>query len=167
MSWEAHRWTARTPSELYHTLGPHGVDDLVRQMIASCWRSLPEDARSIDAGVAKARLIHDRNVGVWKKIKKVTPEAFFADLFPTDADGYCRQAMVLTWMMMPRSGGREVADALKIFGQIVERNLSAWEEDNATFTGKKPRKPATAKPAKPAKVKAPKKAKPKKAGKKK
>jgi hypothetical protein len=145
MSWEAHRWTAKSPSELYHTLGPHGVDDLVRQMIAACWRALPEDDRTIARGIAGARMIHDRNVGVWKKIKKVTPEAFFADLFPTDADGYCRQAMVLTWMMMPRGGGRDVADALKIFGRIVERNLQAWEDDHATFTGKK--RPAAKKPA--------------------
>jgi len=154
MSWEAHRWTARTPSELYHTLGPHGVDDLVRQMIAACWRTLPEEGRTIEMGIAKAEEIRDRNIAVWKKIKKVTPEAFFADLFPTDADGYCRQAMVLTWMMMPRSGGREVADALKIFNHVVQRNLEAWEEDNATFTGKKRRKPA-------AKIKAKPKAKPK------
>ena len=33
MSWEAYRWTAKTPSELLHTLGPHGVDHLVRQYL--------------------------------------------------------------------------------------------------------------------------------------
>ncbi|HEX8914112.1 MAG TPA: hypothetical protein VF796_17315 [Humisphaera sp.] len=161
MSWEAHRWTARTPSELYHTLGPHGVDDLVRQMIAACWRTLPNEGRTLALGVAAARTVYDRNVGVWKKIKKPTPEQFFADLFLTDADGYCRQAMVLTWMMMPRTGGREVPDALKIFGRIFERNVEAWEEDDATFTGKT-RKPAKA--AVPAKAGVP--AKKGKAGKK-
>ena len=154
MSWEAHRWTARTPSELYHTLGPHGVDDLVRQMIAACWRGLPADGRSLALGVAAARTVYDRNVAVWRRIKKPTPEQFFADLFPTDADGYCRQAMVLTWMMMPRTGGREVPDALRIFGQIVERNLDAWAADDATFTGRKPKpRAAAAKPGRAAKRK--------------
>src|SRR3954447_19831265 len=70
MSWEANRWTAKTPSELYHTLGPHGVDDLVRQMIASCWRSLPDDARSLASGIARAGEVYQRNVNVWKRIKK-------------------------------------------------------------------------------------------------
>ena len=144
MSWEAHRWTARTASELYHTLGPHGVDDLVRQMIAACWRTLPAEGRTLALGVAAARTVYDRNVGVWRRIKKPTPEQFFADLFPTDADGYCRQAMVLTWMMMPRTGGREVPDALRIFGHIFDRNVEAWEEDDATFTGKGRKKKANA-----------------------
>lgn len=150
MSWEAHRWTAKTPAELYHTLGPHGVDELVRQMIAACWRSLPDDARDIGSGVARAREVYGRNIAVWKRIKKPGPESFFAELGHTEADHFCRQAMVMTWMMMPRAGGREVTDALKIFGEIFERNVTAWEEDAATFTGKsrkKPRKPAVAKPA--------------------
>jgi hypothetical protein len=152
MSWEAQRWTARTPTELYHTLGPHGVDELVRQMIAACWRSLPDDARDIRAGVARAREVFSRNVGVWKRIKKPGPESFFADLGPTESDHFCRQAMVMTWMMMPRSGGREVSNALKIFGSIFERNIEAWEQDSDTFTGKSRKKPAkTAKPAKAAK----------------
>jgi hypothetical protein len=163
MSWEAHRWTAKTPTELFHTLGPHGVDELVRQMIATCWRSLADDARNISAGVQRARDVYNRNIGVWKRIKKPGPESFFADLGPTEADHFCRQAMVMTWMMMPRSGGREVTDALKIFGRIFERSIEAWEEDNATFTGKSQKKTAKpAKPAKPAKKKpAGKKGKPK------
>ena len=45
--------------------------------------------------------------------------------------------MVLCWMMMPRSGGRKVSDALKIVAQVFERNLAAWREDNETFTGVK------------------------------
>ena len=145
MSWEANRWTAKTPSELYHTLGPHGVDDLVRQMIASCWRSLPDDARTLKHGVARAQEVYQRNINVWKRIKKPGPESFFAELGPTEADHFCRQAMVMTWMMMPRAGGREVPDALKIFARIVERNMEGWEEDDATFTGKaKRKKPAIA-----------------------
>jgi len=44
--------------------------------------------------------------------------------------------MVLCWMMMPRSGGRKVSDALRIVTEIFERNLAAWEEDDATFTGR-------------------------------
>ena len=47
MSWEAYRWTAKSPSELYHTLGPHGVDHLVRQMLDACWRQSPEEGRSL------------------------------------------------------------------------------------------------------------------------
>jgi hypothetical protein len=152
MSWEAFRWTAKSPSELYHVLGPHGVDDLLRQAVAACWRMLPEENRTFDAARQVARGVFDRNIKVWKSIKKPTPDAFFKDLFPTDADGFVRQAMVLCWMMMPRTGGREVTDALKIVGHIFERNLESWEDDNRTFTkgakfstkSKRPRKAAEA-----------------------
>src|SRR6476620_7472529 len=106
MSWEANRWTARTPSELYQTLGPHAVDDLVRQMISAVWRHLPEEGRTFAAAIAGAREVFDRNIVVWRKIKQPDPASFFADLRPIEADGHLRQAMVLTWMMMPRSGGR-------------------------------------------------------------
>jgi hypothetical protein len=58
---------------------------------------------------------------------------------------------------MPRSGGRKVSDALKIVSQVFERNLSAWREDNETFTGTKP-KPARKKPATTKKAATPKKA---------
>ena len=47
MSWEAYRWTAKTPSELLHTLGPHGVDHLVRQYLDAVWRELPDDQREV------------------------------------------------------------------------------------------------------------------------
>jgi hypothetical protein len=147
MSWEAFRWTAKSPSELYHVLGPHGVDDLVRQMIAAVWRDLPAEGRTFEGAVQAARQVFDRNIGVWKRIKKPGPEEFFADLQPHPADGFLRQAMVLTWMMMPRTGGREVKDALRIIADIFERNLAAWDEDNVTFTGGKKK---TRKPAKPA-----------------
>src|SRR3989442_1735477 len=125
MSWEALRWTAKSPSELYHVLGPHGPDDLIRQMIAAVWRDLP-DGKNFDLAVTAARQVFDRNISVWKKIKQPSPESFFADLQPHPTDGFLRQAMVLTWMMMPRSGGREVKDAVRIVSDIFERNLLAW-----------------------------------------
>ena len=137
MSWEAYRWTAKTPSELYHTLGPHGVDELIRNALADVWRELPDEVRSVDGATRAAREVAGRNVAVWKKIKQPTPAAFFEDLRPTSADGHFRQAMVLCWMMMPRTGGRKVSDALKIVSQIFERNLANWQEDNETFTGVK------------------------------
>ena len=135
MSWEAYRWTAKTPSELYHTLGPHGVDELIRNALADVWRALPDDGRSVDAAIAAAREVANYNISVWRKIKQPSPAAFFESLRPANADGHFRQAMVLCWMMMPRAGGRKVGDALKIIARIFERNLAAWEEDDATFTG--------------------------------
>jgi hypothetical protein len=137
MSWEAYRWTAKTPSELYHTLGPHGVDELIRNALADVWREMPGETRTVEGAIRAAREVAARNVAVWKKIKQPTPAAFFEDLRPTNADGHFRQAMVTCWMMMPRSGGRKVGDALKIVSQIFERNLAAWQEDDATFTGVK------------------------------
>jgi hypothetical protein len=137
MSWEAYRWTAKTPSELYHTLGPHGIDELIRNSLADVWRGLPEEGRSVDAAIEAAREVASRNISVWRKIKQPSPAAFFEDLRPTNADGHFRQAMVLCWMMMPRTGGRKVSDALKIVARIFERNLAAWQEDNETFTGQK------------------------------
>lgn len=155
MSWEAYRWTAKTPSELYHTLGPHGVDELIRNALADVWREMPDEARSVDGAIRAAREVADRNVAVWKRIKQPSPAAFFEDLRPTNADGHFRQAMVLCWMMMPRTGGRKVGDALKIVSQIFERNLDAWREDNDTFTdkpkAKAKRKPAGTKKVAPAK----------------
>jgi len=148
MSWEAYRWTAKTPSELYHTLGPHGVDELIRKVLSTCWRNLPAEGRTLEAAQTMARQVLARNVAVWSKIKKPTPEAFFADLAPYETDGYMRQAMVTCWMMMPRTGGREVPEALRIVRAIFERNIEAWEQDNATFTGSGKKK----KPAKPVKT---------------
>ena len=52
-----------------------------------------------------------------------------------------RQALVLAWMMMPRTGGRKFGDVKKIVADIFQRNLQAWETDNKTFTATK-RKPA-------------------------
>ena len=59
MSWEAFRWTAKSPSELYHVLGPHGVDDLVRQMIAAVWRDLPAEGRTFEGAVQASRQVFD------------------------------------------------------------------------------------------------------------
>jgi hypothetical protein len=140
MSWEAYRWTAKTPSELYQTLGPHGVDHLVRQMLDACWREHPMETRTL-AGVRRAaQEVFDRNMAVWGRIKKPSPAAFFEDLLPNAADGFLRQAMVLCWMMLPRAGGRDVKDVRRIVGEIFNRNLAAWSEDEATFTGKSARK---------------------------
>ena len=64
-----------------------------------------------------------------------TPEAFFADFIPHDVvEGHLRQAMVLSWMMMPRAGGREFKDTVKIIQRLYDRNVAAWEEDERTFT---------------------------------
>ena len=77
MSWEAYRWTAKTPSELYHTLGPHGVDELIRNALADVWRGLPEEGRSVDGAIEAAREVASRNISVWRKIKQPSPAAFF------------------------------------------------------------------------------------------
>src|SRR6476661_2242372 len=127
MSGDAYRWTAKTPSELFHTLGPHGVDHLVRQMLDAVWRRLPDDSRSVAAAKRAAQEVYDRNIAVWAKIKQPSPTAFFQDLLPTETDGYMRQAMVTCWMMMPRTGGRNVADVRRIIGEIYRRNIDAWD----------------------------------------
>lgn len=137
MSWEAYRWTAKTPSELYQTLGPQGVDHLVRQMLDACWREHPEEGRTLPAVRKVAQGVFDRNMAVWSRIKKPSPAAFFADLSPSAADGFLRQAMVVCWMMLPRAGGRDLRSVRQIVGEIYERNLAAWSQDEATFTGKK------------------------------
>ncbi len=149
MSWEAYRWTAKSPSELYHVLGPHGVDHLVRQALDTCWRELPDDGRTLDNAVVAAREVFARNVKVWSRIKKPEPAAFFDNLLPRPADQFVRQAMVTCWMMMPRTGGRKVGDVTKIVAEIFERNLAAWEADNATLTGKKAKKARPSRIAKP------------------
>ena len=161
MSWEAYRWTAKTPSELYHTLGPHGVDHLVRQFLDAVWRELPEDQRNLDAARRAAQEVFDRNMKVWAGIKKPSPAAFFENLLPRAADQFLRQAMLVCWMMMPRAGGRELGDVRKIVNRVFDRNFEGWEEDNDLFTGRKSKKkpPAKKPPAKPKKASAKKKPK--------
>ena len=152
MSWEAYRWTAKTPSELFHTLGPHGADHLVRQYLDAVWRYLPDDQRTIESARRAADEVFDRNMKVWASIKKPSPAAFFENLLPKDTDQFLRQAMLVVWMMMPRAGGRDLGSVRKIVTRIYERNFEAWEEDNAAFTGKPKKK------SKPAAAKKPKKA---------
>lgn len=134
MSWEAFRLTSKSPGELYSVMSPSGVDHLVREMLMDCWRRLPEDQRTIDAWRSEIERVWQRNMRVWTAIKKPTPEAFFRDLAPVDADGHLRQALVLAWMMLPRAGGRDFADVKKIVTKIYQRSVEAWEADNKTFT---------------------------------
>jgi hypothetical protein len=148
MSWEAYRWTAKSPSELFRILGPQGVDTLVREALNYCWRELPEETRTLADGLAAAREVLARNVRVWNRIKKPDPAAFFQDLQPKPADQSLRQAMVTCWMMMPRTGGRRVSDVSRIVSHMFERNLAAWEEDHATLTAGQKKKKAAKKPAK-------------------
>jgi hypothetical protein len=153
MSWEAFRLTSKSPSELLHTLGPHGVDDLMRQALNAIWRDYPPESRTYEVVRAAARDVFDRNMKVWTAIKKPTPDAFFTDLQPHQADGYMRQAFVLCWMMLPRTGGRDFKSTHAILRQMFDRNMYAWEQDHRTFTGatgkRAPKK--TAKKSKPAK----------------
>ena len=146
MSWEAQRLTSKTPSEVYRVLGPHGCDDLLRQAWAACWREHPEETRTFEAVRQRFFEVWTRNFNIWKRIKKPTPESFFADFRPHDnVEGHVRQAFVLSWMMMPRAGGREFKDTFKIMERLYRRNVEAWEEDNGTFTGKAAKRPKAAK----------------------
>lgn len=149
MSWEAFRLTSKSPSELLHTLGPHGVDHLIRQALDVLWREYPEESRTFVNVRKRAMELYARNMKVWATIKKPSPAAFFENLLPYPADGFFRQAMVLSWMMMPRTGGRDVKDVRKIVAAIFERNVAAWEQDHRTFTAAKPVKSAPKKPARP------------------
>ncbi|MGH7215487.1 MAG: hypothetical protein ACREIT_12045 [Tepidisphaeraceae bacterium] len=164
MTWEAFRLTSKSPAEVLHVLGPHGVDDLIRKMMDACWRESPEEGRSFESVRRLVQQVYDRNMRVWSRIKKPTPQAFFEDLLPHNADGFMRQALVLTWMMLPRAGGRDFSQVKKIVADVFARNMTAWAEDNRTFTGTaKARKAKTAptkrKPAAKVKKRAVKKAK--------
>jgi hypothetical protein len=145
MSWEAFRLTSKSPSELYDVLGPEGPDNLVRQFLTACWNALPAGTRTFAAWRKLVADVYARNNAVWSRIKKPNPAAFFENLRPDPADGHLRQAFVLTWMMLPRAGGRDIKDAKRVVDALYERNVAAWEADNATFT-KGPRK-TTKKPA--------------------
>ncbi|HEY1687000.1 MAG TPA: hypothetical protein VGG19_19720 [Tepidisphaeraceae bacterium] len=135
-TWEAFRLTSKSPGELLDTLGPHGVDHLIRQALDALWREYPGEKRSYANVRKRAEEVYARNMKVWGAIKKPTPGAFFENLLPYTADGLIRQALVMTWMMMPREGGRDFAKTRKIFGRIFERNMEGWEEDNRTFSPK-------------------------------
>ncbi len=144
MSWEALRLTSRTPSEVYTVLGPHGVEKLLADARDAVWREYPAEGRTLAAARKQLEFVFDRNMAVWASIKKPSPAAFFENLQPTVADGHIRQALVTTWMMMPRTGGREFKDTVKIVRGIFERMLEAWVEDDQTFT-KGPSKKSVAK----------------------
>jgi hypothetical protein len=160
MSWEAFRLTSKSPTELMHTLGPHGVDHLIRQALDVLWREYPDDARTFENVRRRAQEVFDRNMRHWSSIKKPTPQAFFENLLPYAADGFMRQAMVLAWMMMPRTGGRDVKQVRNIITRIYQRNLDGWEADHDLFTGSSRRRAREAPPRAWAKAK--KTAKPKK-----
>lgn len=138
MSWEALRLTSRSPGEVYAVLGPHGVEELIRDMRNVCWRECPPEQRTL-ANVQKiVREVFDRNMAVWSAIKKPSPEAFFRNLLPHAADGHMRQALVLCWMMLPR-GKKSIQIVRQLVTEISDRTMAAWEQDNQTFT-KGPRK---------------------------
>src|SRR5687768_689967 len=139
MTWEAFRLTSKSPSEVLLVLGPHGVDDLVRKAMDATWREYPEETRSFENVKRRVQEVFNRNMRHWSSIKKPAPAAFFENLLPYTADGYVRQAMVLTWMMMPRAGGRDFKDTRKIIARVFERNLAAWDEDNKVFSGPPPK----------------------------
>ena len=147
MSWEALRLTSKTPSEVYAVLGPHGVEELLRDARNVCWREYPEAERTLAAVKKRLVEVFERNMKVWGAIKKPSPAAFFENLLPHAADGHIRQALVLTWMMMPRAGGRDFKDVAKIVRHIFDRTLANWDEDDRIFTVGFGRKRTATKPA--------------------
>jgi len=149
MSWKAFRLTSKSPSDLMTVMGPAGVDGLIREMLMTCWRELPEDQRTMSAWRHAVATVFNRNMKVWSAIKKPSPQAFFDNLLPHAADGHMRQALVLCWMMLPRTGGRKFSDVKPIVTAIYSRNIAIWEQDNLTFTKSPGRKRAVAKSRKP------------------
>ena len=118
------------------------MEELLRDARNAVWREYPPEGRTFEAVREKLLEVYGRNLKVWGAIRKPTPEAFFADLLPLAADGHIRQALVLTWMMMPRSGGRDFRQVSKIVGAIFERMLENWAADNETFTETPRKRPA-------------------------
>jgi hypothetical protein len=160
MSWEAFRLTSKSPSELMAVMGPNGIDALLREMLMECWKSLPQETRTMETWRKRAGEVFARNLKTWNAIKKPTPEAFFANLLPFPSDGHFRQALVMCHMMLPR-GKRALKDVAKEVTKIYERNVAAWEDDYRTLTrGVSARK--IAKPRKAAKKGLAKKRSPKK-----
>ncbi len=150
MSSEALRLTSRSPSELHGILGPHGVDELLRDARNACWRECPAEQRTLPNVRRIVTEVFDRNMAVWSKIKKASPAAFFENLLPNAADGHMRQALVLCWMMLPR-GKRSLKVVGDVVSSIFQRQLDAWVDDERTFTkgppskaGKAPKSPAKA-----------------------
>ncbi len=150
MSSEALRLTSRSPAELHSVLGPHGVDELLRDARDACWRGCPAEQRTLSHVRTIVTEVFDRNMAVWSRIKKASPAAFFENLLPNAADGHMRQALVLCWMMLPR-GKRSLKAVGDVVGSIFQRMMDAWEDDERTFTRGPVRKLAKV-PGKPAKA---------------
>lgn len=148
--WEAFRLTSKSPSELYDVLGPSGVDGMIRHVLVDCWNALPADERTLSAWRKRVDAIWQRNFAVWNRIKKASPAAFFEDMRPDAADGHLRQALVLTWMMLPR-GKRDMKDVRAVITHIFERQVATWEADEQIL--KKGLKRSKAKSAAPSKKK--------------
>jgi hypothetical protein len=144
LTWEAFRLTSKSPSELMEVLGPHGVDNLIHQALATAWRDLPADQKNLPEAKRRVGEAFVRNVHHWSKIKKATPAAFFENLPPHPVDQYIRQAFVLCHMMLPR-GKRALGDVLKVVTRIYQRNLEAWDEDHRVFTHGFPKRSAAPK----------------------
>ncbi len=144
--WEAFRLTSKSPSELYDVLGPSGVDGLIRHVLVDCWNTLPSGERNLKAWRKRVDEIWSRNMAVWTRIKKPSPAAFFEDMRPDAADGHLRQALIMTWMMLPR-GKRDMKDVRAVITHIFERQRATWEEDEQTL--KKGLKSSPAKKARP------------------
>jgi len=137
MSWEALRLTSRAPSEVLAVLGPHGVEELIRNARNDCWREHPQETRTLPAVRKMLQEVFDRNIAVWRSIRKPTPDEFFKDLQPHQADHHIRQALVTCHMMLPR-GHKSIEAVAKIVTHIFQRMLDAWEEDRlALTTGKR------------------------------
>ena len=148
MSWEALRLTSRTPSEVYTVLGPHGVEKLLADARDAVWRDYPAEGRTLAAARKQLEFVFERNMKVWSAIKKPSPAAFFENLQPNNADHHIRQALVTTWMMMPRAGGRDFKDTGKIVRTIFTRLLESWAHDEKTFSSEPARKKSKLKPPK-------------------
>lgn len=116
-------------------MGPAGVDGMVRDALMACWRSLPDETRAMETWRERVNKLWTRNMRVWTAIKKPSPEEFFNELAPYESDGHFRQALVMTWMMLPRSGGRDFKSTFKVIREIFDRNAAAWEADFVTFAG--------------------------------
>ena len=103
MSWEAHRLTSKSPAEVYTVLGPHGCDDLLRQAWAACWREHPEETRTFKAVRQRFFETFTRNLNIWRRIKKPTPQDVAAALLYFVTSG-----TYVTGQILRLDGGRSI-----------------------------------------------------------
>ena len=61
MSWETLRLTSKSPGDNYAILGPHGVDELIRNARAAVWREYPPETRTYAAVKKRMIEVFDRN----------------------------------------------------------------------------------------------------------